>query len=263
MPSPTRQKRPGRALEVLLGSGVAVLAAVIGLAWGLAGEGERGPVVYGAAAVRPVVEPLLKRYEAECGVAAALQVGPSGALEAQIRLSQRGDLFVPAAGDPFLDRLEAAGLVRERTRLARMRLVIALAPDVETRPDTLSALIGSGLPYGVCNRQAAAGQKTREAARRAGLWTELNRNAVASLPTVTELAAAVRDGGRLRAGLVWRVTAQQFGLTVLNTPELTDAVSEVEVGVLSTTKDQAAATRLARFLAEQARAFQAAGYEPP
>lgn len=265
MPSlrqPTR--RPARLAGAVAISLLALAAALAGLAW-LSGTTDtpRGPVVYCAAAVRPAIEPLLKAYHAERGLAALLRVGPSGALEAQIRLSERGDLFIPAAADPFLERLNAEGLVNERMPLARLRLVLALAPEVDERPESLRELIDFGVPYGVCNEQAAAGQKAREAATAAGLWEQLNRGATASLPTVTELAAAVRDGGRLQAGLVWRVTAEQFELTVVETPELIDAVGQIEIGVLRSSEDPTAAVELARFLREHSAAIESAGYEVP
>lgn len=257
-------RRSARLAGVVAVSLVALVTALAGLAW-LSGSqaGPRGPVVYCAAAVRPVLEPLLKRYQAERGVAASLRVGPSGALEAQIRLWGRGDLFIPAAADPFLQRLDAEGLVGVRLPLARLRLVLALAPGVDERPASLLELIDSGVPYGVCNEQAAAGQKAREAATAAGLWDQLNKGATACLPTVTELAAAVRDGGRLEAGIVWHVTAEQFGLIVIETPELREAVGRIEIGVLSSSEDPAAAAELARFLVGETPAFEATGYETP
>ncbi|MEQ8848850.1 MAG: substrate-binding domain-containing protein [Botrimarina sp.] len=230
------------------------MAVAIGLARVASDRADFGPrkkplVVYCAAGLRTAVEQVLARYEADRGETTALQLGPSGALEAQIRLSGKGDLYLPAAAEPFLSRLQSDGLVGDVLPIARMRLVLAYSPRVAERPRSISELLDSSLDVGVCNVQAAAGLKTKEALAAVGLWDRLERSATASLPTVTELAEAVRDGGRLEAGIVWDTTARQFGLPLVEPPELAEAHAIVGVGVLSSSSDPSAAQRLARYLA--------------
>lgn len=235
---------------MLLVAVAVVVAAAVSLAWLVRGADQPAPlVVYCAAALRPAVEPILASYEAETGQATVLQLGPSGALEAQLRLSGRGDLYLPAASEPFLTRLEADGLVEQPTPVARLRLVLAFADGVDERPRSVEQLLASGLDYGVCNVQAAAGEQTRRALEPTGLWPRVELAATAMAPTVTQLADALRDGGRLEAGFVWNATAGQYGLAWVELPELADARSVVGVGVLMTSRDPQGARRLARYLA--------------
>lgn len=234
----------GATLAVL---GVAVLA-LASLSF-RAGDSEPALTVYCAVSVRPAVEPILARYEADEGVRTALQLGPSGGLETQIRLTGRGDLYVPAAVTPFLDRLREDGLVGEVLPIAEMRLVLAAAPAIEVPVASLAELLRSEEPFGLCNLQAAAGEQARRTLQATGQWDQVAEAATASLPTVTELAEAVRQGGRLRYGIVWDATARQFGLRAIDAPELVGAVSVVGVGVLEASKQPEAARRLARYLA--------------
>lgn len=218
-----------------------------------AGDRPKPLVVYCAVSVRPAVEAMLARYEAEQGVRSVLQLGPSGGLETQIRLTGRGDLYLPAAVTPFLDRLQEAGLIDEVLPVARMRLVLAAEPEVDSAIVSIEQLIESGEPFGLCNVQAAAGERARRAMTEIDLWDRINEAATASFPTVTELAEAVRSGGRLRYGIVWDLTAEQFGLRVIDVPELAKATAEIGVGVLRSTRQPEAARRLARYLASTDR----------
>lgn len=205
-------------------------------------------IVYCAAGVRPAIEAALADYEAKLDVKTALHLGPSGALEAQAKLSERGDLFIPAAEDPFIRRMQQAGKLQEVLPLATMRLVIAAPPETDP-PSSVTELLEGKRPFGLCNPQAAAGEHTQQALEAARLWQEASAAATATFPTVTELAEAIRDGGRLRSGLIWNTTAQQFNLAFNDAPELAQTESTISVGVLSSTSDHDAALRLAQYLA--------------
>ena len=202
-------------------------------------------VVYCAAGIRPAVEPILQRYAEEHGQLAILQVGPSGGLESQIRLSGQGDLFIPAAMDPYLSRLERERYVTHVVPIARMKLVIAQSIYSSTLLRTIEAI--DSLPYGLCNEQAAAGYWTKRAL--GDNWEHVRSEARASFATVTELAEALRSGGQLQAAIMWDATAQQFGLPFVVVPELKSATAEVGVGVLASSKNPKGAAHLAAFLA--------------
>lgn len=233
--------------------------ALFGIAWNssghLSGVQEHGDklVVYCASGLRTAVEPLIAKYQRDYGVETALRFGPSGAIEAQAELSGEGDLIIPAALNPFLDRLRADGRVREILPVAELCLVVALAPGVDAPPDTLDDLLRSSLRFGLCNLEAAAGQRTYHSLRPTGRWDEVAAVARVSLPTVTELAEAIRDGGQLDAGVIWSTTADQFGLEHVDLPELRGSTSVVAVGVLESTSDPSAALRLARYITSRDR----------
>lgn len=233
--------------------GAAILGALSLLVlWRLAAPAPDAPaqlVVYCAAGVRPALEEIAKRYGAGAGVRVALQFGPSGALEAQARLSERGDLFIPAAEDPYLKRMQSEGLVEEVTPLAVQRLGVAYAPQEDVAVASVEELLGSDIAYGLCNEQAAAGHCTKRVLASLGKWEAVLDGSAASFPTVTELAEAVRDSGRIRAGVLWDATAGEFGLRWTEAPELVEAVETISVGLLSCSRQRDEARRFVRFLA--------------
>ena len=169
-------------------------------------------VVYCAAGIRAAVEPILQEYEKEFGLANSLHFGPSGALETQVELSQKGDLFLPAAIDPYLRRMRSEQRIAEVIPIAQLRLVVAFSPEQSRRIDEIAALTSSDWRYGFCNEQAAAGQRTRATLNASTSGRAVLESATATFPTVTELAGAIRDGGRLDAGIIWDTTARQYGL---------------------------------------------------
>lgn len=246
-------RRRAAAALAAIASLVALLLLGAALVWldSSFGAGQAQPplFVYCAAGLRAAVEPAVKQFEQESGVSVRMQYGPSGGLESQIKLSKKGSLFIPAAIDPFLARGRQAGWVREILTLAELRLVLAVHPDCGDSPASMADLIRGETPYGLANPTAAAGGAAESALIRAGIWETAERRARVFLPTVTELAEAVRQADEVQAAPLWDATARQYGLRIVQVPEFAGPSTQVGVGVLKTAPDPAAALRLARYLA--------------
>ena len=96
-------------MKSIAAASVLALAALAGMLFWLGDYGmkpaaEAKPLlVYCAVSVQPAVRPIAEAYERETGTPVELQTGSSGALETQIRLSKKGDLFIPAAESPYLN----------------------------------------------------------------------------------------------------------------------------------------------------------------
>ena len=250
--------RRGRALTALV-STIALLTLALSAIWWLrAGQSktkdsESEIVVYCAAGLRPAVEPILGQYTEEFGTPISVHYGPSGGLESQIEMSERGDLFIPAAVDPFLKRLRQAGKAAEILPVAKLQLVMAVSPDSSNTELSLQELQEKKVSYGLCNPQAAAGQLTVAILEQTTLGSEILAAPKATFPTVTELAGAIRDGGQLEAGILWDTTARQFGLRMIDAPELAESESTVGVAVLETSESPVSALKLARYMAARDR----------
>ncbi|MEM9657949.1 MAG: substrate-binding domain-containing protein [Planctomycetota bacterium] len=248
-------KRSGQSVAALAAvASLVVLAALSAtLAWlGSAGSPQRlqAPLlVYCAAGNRAAIEPAVRQYEEEFDVPVRIQYGPSGALESQIELSGKGSLFIPAAIDPFLNRAQRKRLAREVIPLAEFRVVLALHPDVAETPTTWSEFLRLAIPYGLANPEAAVGRAAQMALAKSQAWDEAKSTARVFLPTVTELAEAVRQGDEVRAALLWDATARQYGLRAVELPEFSYPPAEIGVGVLESAPNPTAALRLARYLA--------------
>ncbi len=249
--SNVRSPRRGLARRGLLAS----LAFVGACGWALVAlvpERKDEPLlVYCAVSVRPAIEALLAEIDERDRPAVVLQFGASGGLETQARLSGQGDLLIPAATEPFLTRAHRDGLVAAMYPLAQMQLVIASeagAPPIVT----LAQLLASGEPFAIANAEAAAGHYAEQAFVAAGLEEQLKASARVQLPTVTEVAEAVRSSHQVHYGIVWETTAKQWGLAPTVPPELTQSRAVIGIGLLTRSQQSEAAEHLAKQLTSQA-----------
>jgi ABC-type molybdate transport system substrate-binding protein len=208
-------------------------------------------VVYCASGVMPAVKKIAAAYESEFGVTIHLHAGSSGVLEQQLRTRRKGDLYIPAGRDPFLQRCRADGTVIEILPTARFRLVLAVRPGNEKNVRTLDDLLRDDVDVIIADEHAAVGKTTRKVLADWDRFAEFNAKAT-NKPRVTEVANDVQIGVRADVGLVWDSTARQWGLEIVEVDELTQhpgSSSTISVGVLSFSERPTAALRFARFLA--------------
>lgn len=256
---------------VLAAVSLAVVAASVGLlAWLNVSTNHptmnQPLLVYCAMSVHPAIEPIAEAYEQETGIAVSIQVGSSGSLETQIRLSGKGDVYIPAAEKPYLERARDAGLVDQVVPLAEFQLVLAVNPRVPPEGVSLDDVTAGRLRCAIANEEAAAGHVTRVVLEDHGSWEQVKQTARVFLPTVTAVAQAVQQGTAVDAGFVWDTTARQFSLPIVELPELAAGRATVSAGVLSCSKDLPTARAFVRYLAASgkgAAVFRELGYSLP
>lgn len=77
------------------------------------------------AAAQPVVEPLVRAFEAKTGIKVDVNIAGSGMLLSQIKLSKMGDVYFPGSID-FIDRAAKDGVIDESTVTPIVYLVPAI-----------------------------------------------------------------------------------------------------------------------------------------
>ncbi len=210
-------------------------------------------VIYCAAGIRKPVEAAARLYQKERGVVIRLNYGSSGELENKIALEKktglsRCDLYIPA--DPFFgNRAQSKGLTQESIPLARFRIVLALKPDSPLRIQSVRDLLDQAHPYALCNQQAGAGRRIKTALKQHGLWQPVLQNKKAAFLRVPEAANAVKTSKHIRAAFIWDATAKQFGLRIVECPELADGIAVIAAHITAHTQKAEAARRFARYLA--------------
>jgi molybdenum ABC transporter molybdate-binding protein len=206
-------------------------------------------VVYCAAGLKAPVDEIAKQYEQEFGVPIRLTYGGSNTLVANIEVSHVGDLYLPA-DDSYVEMARGKDLVAEVIPVAHMQAVLAVAQGNPRKIDSIDDLAGGELRLSLANPDAAAvGKLTREALMASGDWDAINRSATVFKPTVNDVASDVKVG-TVDAGFVWDITVAQMqpSLEAVRLPELKDAVAEVQMAVLKSSKQPTAALRFARYL---------------
>jgi molybdenum ABC transporter molybdate-binding protein len=209
-----------------------------------------------AASNQAVIEDIRRNYEAETGRHVVIQYGASQSLLSQIEVSGVGDLYLPA-DDSFLTIGREKGLIDEVLQVASMHCGIVVAKDNPKGIDELTDLFAPDVRFVQANPDAAAVAKlTKKITTRLGLWDQLDKATAAYRTTVTDVANDVLVGAA-DAGIVYDAVLHPYPeLQFVEVPELGEAVSQVSVGVISSTKQPAAALHFARFLSASNRGLQ-------
>ncbi|MFH0939833.1 MAG: substrate-binding domain-containing protein [Planctomycetota bacterium] len=227
-------------------------------------------VVFCAAGIKSPVEATVKAYEQEYGVAVHLQYGPSEGLLANIKIAQKGDLYLPA-DESYLNKAHEQGLADDAIPLALMRPVIAVRKGNPKKIKTTADLQRADVRVALCSPAAAIGKVTRELLQQSGEWDALKRkleqtgSKTVEVGTVPEVANSIKIDA-MDAGIIWDSMAQQYPeLEMVRVPLFDKAVQKVAVGVLRCSQQSSAALHFARYLAASDKGlleFKKYGYEP-
>ncbi len=117
--------------------------------------GETPLLVYAAAGLKPQVEAVAREYERELGVPVQLQLGGSGTLLGNLRVAQRGNLFI--AGDQsHLDLGRSNKLVAEILPAAEMHAVVCVVCGNHLNIRSLDDVLRPDVRLALANPEAAA-----------------------------------------------------------------------------------------------------------
>jgi molybdate transport system substrate-binding protein len=220
-------------------------------------------LVYCAAGLKPPVEQLAHAFEAECGVPVELQYGGSGTLLSNLRVTQRGDLFI-AADESYLELARSNGVVTRTWPIGQMQMVVAVRRGNPKLVRSLADLLRPEVSVALANPEAAAvGKLLRELLEPTGDWAALEHRAKVFKPTVSDVANDIVLGA-VDAGVVWDATVRLYpNLEALRFPPIDRGTQRVAVGLLRSSSQSATAALFAGYLTARDRGlveFARAGY---
>jgi len=277
-----RSGRINTLWTLLLGAGTAIAILIVLLNMGGPGSGDDANklTVYCAAGVRFPMDEIARRYEEECGVAVEVQYGGSGTLlysRIEVNKFDTADLFL-AADDSYTDEAVRKGLAAETLPIAHMRPVIAVRKDSSKKIESIEDLLDDDIAVVVAEPdQAAVGKAVRErldqvAVGDTTLWQKLKQHVTRHgvfKPTVADVAADVKLGTAIDAGIVWdsTVAMPEFRdhLKAIHVPELDGDPGLVTVCVLNSSRHPTASLRFARYITARDRGlpvFEEYGLRP-
>lgn len=207
-------------------------------------------LVHCGAGLRNVMDPLARRFEADHGATVDLSYDGSNRLLGQIKLTRRGDVFIPGDAE-YVDMAIQEGLARTGTTICCFVPVILVQKDNPLRIQSPADLLKTGVRLGLGDAKAAAvGKQTVKIFALNGLeraaW---EKNVVLSTPTVNELGAAIKLR-TIDAAVVWSSTAADYAdvSTVVPFDPARNIVSDVNGAVLASAKEPEMAQAFLDFL---------------
>ena len=208
-------------------------------------------LIYCAAGLKPVLEPVADSFKKEYGINVQTQYGGSGTLLSNLEISKTGDLFL--AGDQsYIKIAREKNLIDETIPLSEMKPVLAVRKDNTKKINGLQDLLRDDVKTALANPDAASiGRETKLILESVGLWGKIEEQVSAHgvfKPTVMELANDLKLGA-VDAAIVWDSTVAQY--TELATVEVAEFANKpvlVSIAVLKSSSNPTLALRFARYL---------------
>ncbi|MDP8246063.1 MAG: substrate-binding domain-containing protein [Candidatus Hinthialibacter antarcticus] len=203
---------------------------------------------YCAAGMKVPVELIREAYEKEYGVPIQIQYGGSGTLLSNIKIANRGDLYL-AADQSYIDIAKQDGLLQETIPIANITPIIAVKKGNPKNIHSIEDLLRDDVSYSLANPDAASvGRTCKNLLEASGDWAQIESGAKVMKPTVNDVANDVKLGA-VDAGLVWDAVAAQYPeLERVHVDELDRGEMTITIGVLSSTQMPTDALRFARYL---------------
>ncbi len=254
--------------------GAGFAAVVVGVAGFLAaGCGAEGPdeglLLYCGAGLRPAVTEVVEAYRRATGTVVTCDYGGGGMILSRLRLSRRGDLFMP--GDVwYVELAEKEGLIASKTMVCYFVPVILVPRGNPAKVTGLADLARPGVRVGLGDpKSCQVGRLVLKMFEKNGIDPEaVRRNTVYTSATVNELGVQIK-AGRLDATIVWDAVAALYPEAgeVVPIPPEQNIISRVAVALLKASERPEEARRFIEFLVgEQGQAiFRKHHYrtEPP
>jgi molybdate transport system substrate-binding protein len=209
-------------------------------------------LVYAGAGLRPALEDAARAFTTKTGVTVECDYGGSGMIISRLRLSNRGDLFMP--GDLwYVELAEKDGLVASKEMVCWFVPVIMVQKGNPKGVAGLKDLAKAGLRVGLGSPDACqVGRLSDDLLKKnaAALDADAIRaNVVSRTVTVNELGLQVAAGA-LDAAIVWDAVAAQYAdkadMVAISPAE--NIVSRVAIAVLKASKQPPAAQQFVDFL---------------
>lgn len=209
--------------------------------------------LFSGAGLRPPVADIVELFQQETGIRVECTYGASNLLLGQLKLHQRGDVFLP--GDQFyVDQAQAEGLVDESRPIAYFTPVIMVKKGNPLDIRRLEDLTKSGVRLGLADeRSAAVGRVARQVLENSGVsWQAIKRNLQFTSTTVHELGDSLKLG-HLDAVIVWNAVARQYDNVgeIVSIPAEHNVSVAIPAAIIKTTANREAARQFIDFLASE------------
>lgn len=234
----------------LLGASVLVVVGLGALMlWKDSGQKTEPLVVWCAAALKETMDEIVPMYEREKGVRIEVRYGKSEEGLVGIKTTKQGDVYLPA-DESFIEKAQQDGLLGDVLPVAKMNAVLAVNVNAKRSIEMWDDVFkGADAQLAI----AAEGAAVREVTRKHlgdPKWRQLVEHST-TLGTVTDVANAVMQGGRVNAGIIWDSMLASPNYSMLKAAKLKDlegATATVRIGIVKSSPQHTQALAFARFV---------------
>jgi len=213
---------------------------------------EKRITAFCGSASKPAIEEAATVFEQKAEIKVDLHFSGSGTMLSQMKMSRRGDLYIPGSPD-YMVKAEKEGVVALNTKKIIAYLVIAI--DVQKgNPKnirTLADLARPGIKVGIGNPEAVCiGLYAVEVLERSGLLEGVQRNIITHAPSCSATASLLVMN-KVDAIIGWRVFSKwnphKIDAVLLKPDEL-PRLAYIPAGISAYSHDKVSAQRFVDFL---------------
>ncbi len=219
---------------------------------GSPGAAEKRIAAFCGSASKPAMEEAARVFEEKTGIKVDLHFSGSGTMLSQMKISHRGDLYIPGTPD-YMVKAKREGVVDPDTVRIIAYLVVAI--DVQhgnpMNIQGLSDLARPGVRVGIGNPEAVCvGLYAIEVLERNGLLAQVQRNIVTHAPSCSATASLLAIK-KVDAIIGWRVFSKWNPDkidAVLLKPDEVPRLAYIPAAISTYSKDRESAQRFIDFL---------------
>lgn len=221
-------------------------------------------LVYCAAVARKPVAQAARQFEAKTGIKVEVQYGGSGMLLSGIRLTHKGDIYIPIDED-YIAMAKKDRLIGESFPLALTYPVIAVRKGNPRKIMGIDDLLRKDVKLSLANPGTASiGRVTGEILGEK--YGPIEKNATVTKAVVSDVANDVKMG-LVDAGIIWNALLPQYPeLDRVDVPVFKKNHRKITAAFLTTSKNRDAAMKFVKYLTSEdggIRIFKKMGYEVP
>jgi len=210
-------------------------------------------LLYCGAGIRPSVDELSEVFERLHGIKIITDYAGSEVLLSKIKLSRRGDLYMP--GDEYyIEQTASKGMILSQRTVCYFVPTILVQKGNPKNIRSLQDLLQNGLKIGLGDpNTCAVGRKTMEIFAKNNIpWEAIQKNVAFLSLTVNELGIQIQARS-LDAVIVWDAVARYYANygDEVPIPIENNCVSTVDIGVLTFTKNKSLAEKFVEFAASE------------
>ena len=217
------------------------------------GRGSSGTeelLLYCGAGIRPAVAELAETFSRENDVKIIIDYAGSEVLLSKIKLTRRGDLYMP--GDKYyVEQAAKEGMILSSREVCYFVPTILVQKGNPRRISGLDDLLRPGVKLGLGDKNACAiGRTSRQIFAKNNIaWAEVEKNLKFQSQTVNELGMQIQAGS-LDAVIVWDAIAHYYSeySEQVHMPVDKNVISTVDMGVLKFTKHRKLAEKFVDFV---------------
>lgn len=210
-------------------------------------------ILYCGAGIRPPVAECVEAFGQKHGVKIMTDYAGSEILLSRIRLTGKGDLYMP--GDKhYVQQAADEGMILSQRKVCYFVPTILVSKDNPHGIEGLDDLLKPGVRLGLGDSKACAiGRKTKKIFEKNNIaWSAVEKNLKVQSQTVNELGMQIQAGS-LDAVIVWDAVAAYYtehGKEV-PIPVEDNVISTVDIGILKSSVDTEMAEKFVEFITSQ------------